>query len=144
MAGRPKLSAADSHSVVLRFRVRPAEAAALRDLAQGLGQPPSRVLRRLLREAVTHGPDYFAETATAFRETSHQLAAIGNNLNQLVRAANRGEALADAHVRRVVNAARLQVGAADRLYQEAVRITAKRQVVALDELAQEAAQWPGS
>lgn len=144
MAARPKLPRTDSRSEALRFRVRPAEAAALRDLAQALGQTPSRVLRRLLREAVTHGPDYFEDQATAFQHTSLQLARIGGNLNQLVRSINRGDHVAPADLRRVVNAARLQVSAATSLYQAAVRAVSKRQVVALDQLAQEADAWDRS
>ena len=144
MAARPKLPRTDSRSEALRFRVRPAEAAALRDLAQALGQTPSRVLRRLLREAVTHGPDYFADQATAFQHTSEQLARIGRNLNQLVRSINRGDQVAPADLRRVVNAARLQVSAATHLYQAAVQATQQRQVVALDQLAQEAEAWDRS
>jgi len=144
MAGRPKLPRTDSRSEALRFRVRPAEAAALRDLAQALGQTPSRVLRRLLREAITHGPDYFADQATDFHQTSEQLARIGRNLNQLVRAINQGNQVAPAELRRVVNAAHLSVSAASHLYREAVLATKQRQVVALDQLAQEADAWSRS
>ena len=140
MAGRPKLSPTDSHSEALRFRVRPAEAAALRDLAQALNQTPSRVLRRLLREAITRGPDYFEDKATDFKEAARQLAAIGRNLNQLAHAANLGAVLDGEDVRRVVNAARLQVSVASQMYREAVRTTTHRQVLALDQFAKEADQ----
>ena len=141
---RPKLPRTDTRSEALRFRVRPAEAAALRDLAQALGQTPSRILRRLLREAVTHGPDYFADQVTDFHQTSEQLARIGRNLNQLVRSINQGSQVAPDELRRVVNAAHLSVSAATHLYREAVLATKQRQVVALDQLAQEADSCPRS
>ena len=113
-----------SHKVY--FRARPAEYAGLTALSQALNVPPSRLLRRLLREAITGGPDYFKDDVKEIRMMHVHLAAVGRNLNQLVRAANRGEPLLNADVLRVVDVLRLQVAGIEAHYLKAVRAAAWR------------------
>ena len=117
-------------------------------------QPPSRILRRLLREALTGGPDYFKDELVDLRRMCRELSAIGRNLNQLVRTANQGGAVDGADVRRVINAGLMQMEAVKELYGRAVRATVKRAVLPLSEVAglpvtrgvggqgQERAEWP--
>ena len=60
-------------------------------LAEDIGQPPSRIIRRLIREALTGGPDYFNDGVSLISAGCiRELASIGRNLNQLSRAANQG------------------------------------------------------
>lgn len=88
--GRPKSKAPAVRSRVVFARLREAEEAGLKHLAARLGQTPSRIIRRLIREAITGGPDYFDDGLLELGRMHRELAAIGSNLNQLARAANRG------------------------------------------------------
>ena len=117
-------------------RLREDEYAGLQQLAAALGQAPSRVLRRLLREALTGRPDYFKDELVDLRGAVRELAKIGGNLNQLARAANQGAGVRGADVRRVVNACTVQTAAVKELYRAAVRTTVKRAVVAAEEEAE--------
>ena len=112
-------------------RVRLDEHEAFKQLAQHLGQKPGRLLRRLVRQAITGGPDFFADGVLEIRTMHRQLAGIGRNLNQLARAANRGDVVSGDDVRRVVNAGIVQMEAAKELYLKAVRGTVRRAVLPL-------------
>ena len=129
--GRPKSKAPPVRSRVVFARLREAEEAGLKHLAARLGQTPSRIIRRLIREAVTGGPDYFDDGLLELGRMHRELAAIGSNLNQLARAANRGAVVGGEDVRRVINAGIVQMEAVKGLYQQAVRATEKRVVVPL-------------
>ena len=132
---RPKAKAPKVRSKMAFVRLRAEEEAGLKELAATLGQPPSRIIRRLIREAVTGGPDYFNDGVHELERMSRELAAIGRNLNQLSRAANQGAAVSGDDVRRVVNAGIVQMEVVKGLYLEAVRTTVKRAVVPLYEEA---------
>ena len=119
------------HSEALRVRVRPEERKALQEFAATLGQTPSRIIRRLIREAITGGPDYFKDELLDLRRVSRELAAIGRNLNQLAKAANRGERVDAAEVTRVTNATRVQAAAVQALFDHTLKSVRKRTVVAL-------------
>ena len=134
---RSRLSAPARRSHTLCVRLRPDEHAAFRRLAQTLGQPPSRVARRLIREAVTGGPDFFADGVLELRAASRELAAVGRNLNQLARAANRGAGLAGPEVSATLTAVRTRVNAVDRVYRAAVRAAVRRTVVPLGRAGEE-------
>ena len=116
-------------SGVAHVRLRPEEAAALKALAADLGQTPSRIIRRLIREAINGRPDYFKDELVDLRAATRELAAIGRNLNQLSRAANRGDAVSGPAVRRVVNAAMVQMEGVKGLYLQALETVAKRAVL---------------
>ena len=75
MVGRPRAETAASETVTLRLR--PEEKAALSAAAEGAGVRPSRVLRRMIRELATGGPDYFDDGLAEIRATHRELAAIG-------------------------------------------------------------------
>lgn len=131
----PKPATRRRRSENTRVRLHPEEDAALKQLAQVLDQTPSRVIRSLIRRAVTGGPDFFADGVLELRTTHRHLAAIGRNLNQLARAANRGDVISGDDVRRVVNAGIVQMEAAKELYFKAVRAAMKRIVLPLYEEA---------
>lgn len=123
----------------LNVRVRDEERVALQEFAASLGQTPSRVLRRLLREAITGGPDYFKDELHDVRRMSGELNAIGRNLNQLTKAVNQGEWPDGELMRRVVNAARVEVAAVGERFDQAVEAIRGRTVKALSkEKGQEA------
>ena len=122
-------------SGVVHVRLHQDEAVALKRLAAKLDQTQSRVLRRLIREALTGAPDYFKDELVDLRRMVRELAAIGRNLNQLARAANQGGAVDGAEVRRVVNAGIVQTAAVKALYGQAVETVVKRAVVPLHEEA---------
>ena len=113
------------------IRLREEEWAGLQQLATTLGQTPSRILRRLLREALTGGPDYFTDERVDWLGVRRELAALGRNLNQLTKAVHQGEWPDGALVRRTLNATRVQVAGVKAVYDQAIETVATRAVVAL-------------
>ena len=107
-------------SEALRVRVNQEERAGLMRLAASIEQKPSRVLRRLIREAVTGGPDFFDDGLNELRMAHQQLAAVGRNINQLAKAANRDERIVPHELRSELSDARARVEDLARLYRQAV------------------------
>ena len=132
---RPRLLDSDRRSEVFRVRLRRAEGAAFKHLAETVNEPPGRVLRRLVREAVTGGPDFFDDDVIDLRMLHRQVAATGRTLNQLVRSINRGEQVAPDELRWVLNATRVQLTVVRETYLKAVRAAVQRAVVPLCEEA---------
>ena len=132
---RPKSKAGAVRSKIAFVRLRADEEAGLKKLAADLGQTPSRIMRRLIREALTGAPDYFDDGVLDLRRMHRELAAIGRNLNQLSRVANQGGAVGGEEVRRVINAGLVQTEAVKELYRRAVWVAAKRAVLPLYEEA---------
>lgn len=131
--GRPKASPQQRRSRMVHVRLREEEWAAFQRFATVIDQKPSRILRRLLREAITAGPDYFDDGLLELRRMRNELAAIGRNLNQLVRTANQGAAVDGDERRRVINAVAVQVEAVKGLYRRAELDGVGRAVGALPE-----------
>ena len=123
---RRRIPTTDRRSRIRAARFRADEDAGLQALATAYGVPPSRIIRRLVREAINGGPDYFKDDVKEIRMMHVHLAAIGRNLNQLVRAANRGEPILNADVLRVVDVLRLDVTVIEDRYLKAVRAAAWR------------------
>ena len=92
---RPKLEPRAARSIVYGVWLREQEAAALRRIADLVQEPPSRL--------------------------SREMNAIGRNLNMLVRAIHRGEHVAPADLRRVINAARVRLAVVQDTYRNTVR-----------------------
>lgn len=136
----PKETGSKVRSSSVRVRLREEERTALQDFAAQLGQQPSRIIRRLIREAITGGPDYFDDGLRELHRMRVALTAIGTNLNQLARAANQGQALDGADVRRVINAGLVQVAGVEALYHQAVAAARGRSARALSEEARPAAR----
>ena len=124
--GRPRLEPGRGRSEMAHVRLWPEEKEGLAQLAEILGETPSRVMRRLLREAINGGPDYFEDRRYEIRGLRRQLSALGRNLNQLVRQIHRGELVAGDDVRRAVNACNVQVEAVRVIYLRAVEAAAAR------------------
>lgn len=135
MSSRHIPSPGPAYSRSRNIRLRTAEDDALKQLAAATGQTPSQVLRQLLRIAATGGPDYVGDEKVDLRMNARQLAAIGRNLNQLVRAIHRGEQVAPDDLRRVLNATRVQFTVVHQTYLNAVRAAVRRIVVPLCEEA---------
>lgn len=117
---RLKLPKGEAKTSSLRVRVNPHEYEALQRLASSLDQKPSQVVRRLVREAITGGPEYFANGVGEIRAAHRELAAVGRNINQLARAANRDERVVSKDLRRNLAAAKQQVEKVAALYRDAV------------------------
>ena len=124
--GRPRLKDTTAYSRMVHTRLRLEEDTGLKQLAAALNVPPSRIVRRLIREAINGGPDYFTDGEKEIRMMHVHLAAVGRNLNQLVRAANRGEPILNEDVLRVVDVLRLQVAGIQDSYFKTVRAAAWR------------------
>jgi len=86
-----KVSDEERKSEAQRVRLTVDENAALKALAEEMGVKPSKLIRRLIREAVNQGPDFFDDGVKELRETNRQIAAIGRNLNRLVLMMNAGD-----------------------------------------------------
>jgi hypothetical protein len=89
--GRPRSAAPRGKTSTVRVRMTDAEKSAFATKAATLGERPSRVHRRLVREFVSGEPDYFGSELVVLRRGCDQLSRVGNNLNQLVRLAHQGE-----------------------------------------------------
>ena len=124
--GRPKLKPREVRSRVGFVRLREEEWGGLAQLAETLGTTPSRVIRRLIREAINGGPDYFEDGEREIQRMRHELTRIGRNLNQFAHAVNRGERVMSADLRRAFNACTVQTEAVKQVYFRAVEATAQR------------------
>ena len=69
----------------------------------------SRLLRKVIRELIGMGPDLLTQEWMVFEKLAYQLAAVGRNLNQLVRAVNSGKAAMTPEDRTLVEGVRDQV-----------------------------------
>ena len=123
-----KLPKGEAKTSSLRVRVNAEEHAALQRLAESLDEKPSQVVRRLLREAITGGPEYFEDGLAEMRAAHRELAAVGRNINQLARAANRDERVVSKDLRRNLAAAKQQIDRVAVLYRIAVERVQQRNV----------------
>ena len=123
---RPRHDPARPLSHQWSVRLYPAEWTRLSALAAVFGVLPARILRRLVRELITGGPDYFPAEQAELVQTRQQLRAIGRNLNQLARAANQGQVLNAADVREALDACTAKMEAVHAVYQRAVDTAAHR------------------
>ena len=125
---RPKLKPSGVRSRAAAVRFREEEWDGLKKMAEQLGETPSRIIRRLVREALNGGPDYFDDGVIDLRNMHRELNSIGRNLNQMTKAVNRGQVLNGEEMRGVINAAVVQMEAVKALYFRAVKTTVKRRV----------------
>ncbi len=116
----------------LRVRIHSDERVALGKLAESLDEKPSRIVRRLIREAITEGPDFFDDGVDELRAAHRQLAAIGRNINQLARSANQGEKIMPVQLKRNLAAAKQQVERVADIYRDAVERARQRTVRRLE------------
>ena len=125
---RPKSKPSGVRSRAAAVRFREEEWDGLKQMAEQLGETPSRIIRRLVREALNGGPDYFDDGLIDLRRMHRELASIGRNLNQMTKAVNRGQVLNGEEMRAVINAAVVQMEAVKALYFRGVKTTGKRMV----------------
>ena len=97
-------------------------------------EKPSRIVRRLIREAITQGPDFFDDGVGELRSAHRELAAVGRNINQLARSANQGEKVMPVQLKRNLAAAKLQVERVAAVYRDAVERARQRTVRPLGSL----------
>ncbi len=128
-----KTTAKKRRSEALRFRVRGDEREALKRLAKSLNRKPSEVLRRLVREAVTGGPDFFDDGLDELRAAHRELAAVGRNINQLAKAANRDKPVVSAELRGELADVKARVEDVAGVYRGAVERARRRTVKPLRE-----------
>ena len=123
---RPKSKPHEVRSRVAGVRLREEEWGGLAQLAETLGETPSRIMRRLIREAINGGPDYFEDGEGEIRKMRYELTTIGRNLNQFARAVNRGERVMSADLQRAFNACTVQMEAVRLAYSHAVEAATAR------------------
>ena len=129
--GRPKLRDTTAYFRMAGVRLRVEEDTGLKALGKALGLSPSRIIRRLIREAINGGPDYFTDGEKEIRMMHVHLSAVGRNLNQLVKAVNRDELVPSEDLVQVLDVVRLQVAGIEAHYLKAVRAVAWRSWEAL-------------
>ena len=98
---------------MLNVRLNDEENLRFQRLAEGLQTTRSRLLRKLIREAIGAGPDLLAHELSLFEDLAYQLAAVGRNLNQLVRAIHSGKVAVTADDRTFIEAVRAEVQRVD-------------------------------
>lgn len=126
MTNRAIPSPSKVYSRSRNIRLRAGEDAALKQMAAPPGQTPSQFIRQLIRIAATGGPDYFKDGEKEIRLMHVHLAAVGRNLNQLVRAVNRGHASDQAELLSILNTLGLLAHSAEEFYRAEVRKTVKK------------------
>ena len=75
----------------IEIRLTKTEMAKTREHAENEGCSPNRWIINLVRANLTKRPQFGMKELDALGESNKQLLAIGRNLNQLIRAINRGE-----------------------------------------------------
>jgi hypothetical protein len=73
-------------------RLTEEEHKALDAIQERLSTTRSRLLRKAVRELIGLGPDLLPQEWKAFEDLAFQVAAVGRNLNQLVKAIHQGKA----------------------------------------------------
>jgi len=80
---------------VLQLRVTDAELSALTNLAAKRGVTTSEYHRRLLREAVSHGTDFFPYELSELGRLTREIRYVGKNVNQITKAIHAGKITPD-------------------------------------------------
>ena len=80
----------------LGFRLTSAEQTELKNRAATRGMKPAQYIRHMFRAHITKSPHFYDDDLTELREANRQLAAIGKNINQIVKALNKS--LDNAHL----------------------------------------------
>ncbi len=75
-------------TMIATFRISAPEKQALAEFAADCNLSVNAVIVKVLREVLEAGPHLLADDINALGEATQQLAAIGRNLNQIVRSIN--------------------------------------------------------
>lgn len=127
----PSTHARSGRSEATRVRLNAEEKSGLKELAEALGEKEGRILRRLLREALNGGPEYFLDGLEELRSAHREVASVGRNFNQLVRAVNADDRAVPCDLVEQVVAARDEVRRIERVFRAAVDRIGKRRVAPL-------------
>lgn len=109
-----------------RLRLTPDEMAGLKAIATAQGVTVARLLRRMVREVITGGPDLFDDGIKALSETARQLAAAGRNLNQIAATLNSGDYAYASDIRNAIAEMRTALDIAQDRYVSLVRGSRER------------------
>jgi hypothetical protein len=74
------------------------EKAAFKRVAGACDTTRSRLLRKIIRELIGEGPDLLANDMRVMEEMLFQIAAVGRNLNQMVKLLYRGQQPIPEHI----------------------------------------------
>lgn len=121
----PRLNRSDA----VRVRLNRVEKEAFDAFAKDIDVKPSQIIRRLIREMINGGPEYFDDGLQELRTSHRELAAVGRNLNQLVKMANRGEQLYSHEVAEELHSVKAQVANLELLYRKSVERVRQRSVI---------------
>jgi predicted DNA-binding protein len=72
----------------INVRLTEAERMELKRQAELRGVTPARYVRRLIREALSYGPDFFANEDALLEQLRDDVKNVGRNVNQISRALN--------------------------------------------------------
>lgn len=76
---------------ILNLRLRLQEKQKFKLIADRLQTTPSRLIRKVVRDTIGFGPDLIPQELKVVGEAVNQLAALGRNLNQLLRCIHQGQ-----------------------------------------------------
>lgn len=117
---------------VTHVRINEDELEQFKRAAARLGVKPSRLHRKLIREASGCGPDLLKDEMEPVRNAARQLGAIGRNLNQITRKVNSGELAVGFDVKLITELVEYVHAATDSV-REVVRRSGDRWVPTNDE-----------
>ncbi len=104
---------------MVNVRMNEAEALAMSRLASQLQTSRSRLLRKVIRESIGEGPDLLPNEMKHFEEAVFQLAALGRNLNQLLKLVHSGQVKVSSQEQALMEGIRDQV---ERLKRETLTV----------------------
>ncbi len=90
-------------------RLDEAEDAGFQVLVERLETTRSRLLRKIIRESIGEGPDLLPNEMKHFEEAVYQLAALGRNLNQLLKLLHTGQVKVSSQEQTLIEGIRDQV-----------------------------------
>ena len=90
-------------------RLDEAEDAGFQELVDRLETTRSRLLRKIIRESIGEGPDLLPNEMKHFEEAVFQLAALGRNLNQLLKLVHTGQVKVSSQEQTLMEGIRDQV-----------------------------------
>ena len=79
---------------ILNLRLLPEEKQQFKRIAERLQTTPSRLIRKVIRDTIGAGPDLLPQDLKIVDGALYQLAALGRNLNQLLRSIHQGKVTA--------------------------------------------------
>jgi Zn-dependent oligopeptidase len=102
-------NAAERFNHSAHVRLDEMEDRAFQQVVDELGTTRSKLLKKIIRELIGAGPDLLAQEWKLMEDLRFQLAAIGRNFNQLVRAIHTGKMIVTPQDRALVEGVRDQV-----------------------------------